>query len=193
MYAYLKGQFVNKTPSGVIIDINGVGYEVNISLYTFTKIEHETSGLLYTHLLVREDAHILYGFADLKEKELFLGLISVSGIGSATARLMLSYMKPDELVAAITQGDHKALERIKGIGKKTAERTVLELRDKLGKASSGPIVSLEQGSDLRQDALGALLALGIARNQAEPVVQKILSQQPSIGLEQLIKTVLKNL
>ncbi|AHF15209.1 Holliday junction branch migration protein RuvA [Niabella soli] len=195
MYAYLKGNFVYKTPSTVVVDVNGVGYEVNISLNTFSKIEHADAGLLFVHLLVREDAQLLYGFAEAKEKEIFLGLISVSGIGAGTARLMLSYMKPEEIITAITHGDAKALERIKGIGKKTAERAVLELKDKLGKAGTDLTIEPLQsaGSSLMQDALGALMALGINRAMGEGAIRKTMAQEPGIGLEQLIKKALKSL
>ena len=133
MIAYLKGDFVHKSPAMVQVEVNGVGYEVQISLNTYTKIQNLDKGILHTSLLIREDAHILYGFFDLAEKEIFMQLISVSGIGASTARVMLSYMKPDELAKAIITGDTKTLEGLKGIGKKTAERMVLELRDKLAK------------------------------------------------------------
>src|SRR5215218_4701763 len=133
MIAFLKGQFFHKTPSYVFVDVNGVGYEVQISLNTYSKIQDKSEGILQTHLIVREDAHILFGFFDLAEKEMFLQLITISGIGANTARVMLSYMKPDELSRAIIQGNVKLLESIKGIGRKTAERIVVELRDKLSK------------------------------------------------------------
>ena len=133
MIAYLKGDFVYKNPAMVHVDVNGVGYEVMISLNTYSKIQNLEKGVLYTHLLVREDAHILFGFFDAAEKEIFLLLLGVSGVGASTARVMLSYMKPNELARAIVMGDSKTLESIKGIGKKTAERIVLELRDKLAK------------------------------------------------------------
>src|SRR5437762_12116436 len=125
MIGYLKGDFLNKTPGSLLIDVNGVGYEVQISFNTYSKIQNLDKGQLYTSLLIREDAHILYGFFDMAEKEIFLQLINVSGIGASTARMMLSYMKPDELAKAIAKGDVLTLERIKGIGKKTAERIVV--------------------------------------------------------------------
>lgn len=195
MYAYLKGKFVSKTPSAVIVDVNGVGYEVNISLNTYSKIETLEEGLLFIHMIVREDAQLLYGFAEHKEKEIFLGLVSVSGIGAGTARLILSYMKPDEIVKAITYGDAKSLERIKGIGKKTAERAVLELKDKLGKLHIDLPVELPAAAvpSVRQDAVEALQALGIQRSQAEQSVQKILTREPELSLEQLVKKALKGI
>src|SRR5947208_354480 len=127
MIAFLKGTFAKKTPSYVHVDVKGVGYEVQISLNTYSRIQDMEEGVLQTHLIVREDAHILFGFFDLAEKEMFLQLIGISGIGANTARVMLSYMKPDELTRAIIQGNVKVLEGIKGIGKKTSERIVLEL------------------------------------------------------------------
>lgn len=193
MIAYLKGDFIQKTPAAVIVDVGGVGYEVNISLHTFSHIQSHEKGILFTHLLIREDAHILYGFADLKEKEMFLALISVSGIGAGTARIILSYMKPDELAAAIMRGDSQSLERIKGIGKKTAERAVLELKDKLGKKTISIDVPIQHEPSIRQDAIEALIALGIQRAHAETSVQRTLQDNPSTVLEDVIKQVLKNL
>lgn len=192
MIAYIKGKFTGKNPSTVIIDVNGMGYELHISLNTYSAILSLEEGLLFTHLLIREDAHLLYGFADVKEKDIFLALISVSGIGANTARLILSYMKPDEIVAAIVRGDSKSLEKIKGIGKKTAERAILELKDKIGKqTAAGTLVTVEQGSSIKQDALEALQALGINRSVAEQAVTKSLQAEPEIELEALIKKALK--
>ena len=195
MIAYLKGSFASISPSTLIIDVQGVGYEVSISLNTYSHIQHLEKGLLFTHLLVREDAHLLYGFADTKEKDIFLLLLSVSGIGANTARLMLSYMKPEEISSAILNGDSKALERIKGIGKKTAERTILELRDKIGKQFSDITMVSEKTvvSTIKQDAIEALLALGINRQLSEQSIAKILQEDPEVKLEDLIKRVLKRL
>lgn len=194
MIAYLKGDFVYKSPALVHVEVNGVGYEVQISLNTYTKIQARDKGVLYTSLLIREDAHILYGFFDLAEKELFQLLISVSGIGASTARVMLSYMKPDELSRSIMLGDTRALEGIKGIGKKTAERVVLELRDKLAKHPIESNISPMKNNTLHQDALNGLAALGIARPAAEQAVQKVLQAETStISIEELIKRALKSL
>jgi holliday junction DNA helicase RuvA len=193
MIAFLNGNFVKKTPSYMLIDVGGVGYEVQISLNTYTHIQDMEKGTVQTHLIVREDAHILFGFFDLAEKEMFLQLIAITGIGSNTARVMLSYMRPDELSRAIVQGNVKALESIKGIGKKTAERIVVELRDKLAKQ---PIdtdlnISTWKGNTLQADALNALIALGINRQAADQAVQKVLAQDPGIGVELLIKKALQ--
>ena len=193
MIAYLKGDFVYKSPSNVHVDVNGVGYEVHISLNTYSKIQGADKGILFTHLLVREDAHLLYGFFDQAEKELFQQLIGVSGIGASTARVMLSYMKPEELIRAITQGDTRTLEGVKGIGKKTAERVVLELRDKLSKISLESNISPLKNNTLRNDALNALTALGINRLAAEQALEKTLSAEPGLPVEELIKKALRTL
>ncbi len=193
MIAYLKGDFVQKTPAVVHIEVNGVGYEVQISLHTYSKIQGLEKGTLHTSLLVREDAHILYGFFDLAEKEMFQQLIAVSGIGASTARVMLSYMKPDELARAIVQADTRTLESIKGIGKKTAERIVVELRDRLAKHPLETNISPVKNNTLHADALNALTALGISRQAAEQAVQKTLTSEPQLSVEELIKKALRTL
>jgi holliday junction DNA helicase RuvA len=195
MIAFLTGSFARKTPSYVHMDVHGVGYEVQISLNTYSKIQDQESGTLQTHLIVREDAHLLFGFADEAEKSLFLQLIAISGIGANTARVMLSYMKPDELSRAIVQGNAKALESIKGIGRKTAERIVIELRDKLAKQplAADANISAWKSNSLGADALEALVALGISRQVADGAVQKVLQQDPNVGVELLIKKALQML
>jgi Holliday junction DNA helicase RuvA len=191
MIAFLKGSFVKKTPASLLIDVNGVGYEVNISLNTYSKIQDLEEGMLLTHLLVREDAHILFGFFDASEKEMFTQLLAVSGVGASTARVMLSYMKPDELSRAIIQGNAKLLETIKGIGRKTAERIVLELRDKLVKNPVEANISPWKGNTLQSDALNALIALGINRQAADGALQKVLQEHPELGVEAVIKKALQ--
>jgi Holliday junction DNA helicase RuvA len=193
MISFLKGSFVKKTPSYIQIDVNGVGYEVQISLNTYSRIQEMQEGTLQTHLIVREDAHLLFGFFDLAEKEMFLQLIAISGIGSNTARVMLSYMKPEELSRAIVQGNVKLLESVKGIGKKTAERIVVELRDKLAKQplDNSSNISAWKGNTLQSDALNALIALGINRQAADQAIQKVLEQDPAVGIELLIKKALQ--
>jgi Holliday junction DNA helicase RuvA len=194
MIAFVRGQFVYKTPAVVHVDVNGTGYELQISLNTYSNIQHLEKGLLYTHLHIREDAHILYGFSEVIEKELFLQLISVSGVGAATARMMLSSMKPGELIRAIVEGNTKLLESIKGIGKKSAERIVLELRDKMSKHN--PVTNLSPliNNTLEQDALNALITLGIPRNAAEQAIQRVIKADPGItAVEDIIKKALKTL
>jgi Holliday junction DNA helicase RuvA len=192
MIAFIRGNFVHKTPAIVHVEANGVGYELQISLNTYSRISNLEKGLLYTHLHIREDAHILYGFSEVAEKELFLQLISVSGVGAATARMMLSSMKPDEITRAIVQGNTTILESIKGIGKKSAERIVLELRDKLGKVRTDINISPLINNTLEQDALNALVTLGIGRAAGEQAVQRVLKAEPTLtAVEDIIKKALK--
>src|SRR5687768_1586170 len=194
MIAYLKGAFTRKTPAAVVVEVGGVGYEVQISLNTYSRIQDLEQGILQTHLLVREDAHILYGFYEGAEKEMFQMLIAVSGIGAGTARIMLSYLKPEELSRAIVQGNTRLLEGIKGIGKKTAERIVLELRDKLTKQpleQSEANISGWKGNSLQSDALNALIALGINRQAADAAIQKVLKGDGELGVEAVIKKALQ--
>jgi Holliday junction DNA helicase RuvA len=193
MIAYLKGEFAWKSPAVVHVDVQGVGYEVQITLHTYSKIQGLEHGTLYTSLLIREDAHILYGFFDIVEKEMFQQLIAVSGIGASTARVMLSYMKPEEVARAIVHGDTKTLESVKGIGKKTAERMVVELRDKLAKHPIDSNISPLKSNTLQQDALNALTALGISRQAAEQALQKTLTAEPHLTVEELIKKALRTL
>ena len=193
MIAYLKGEFIHKSPASVNVEVNGVGYEVQISLNTFSKIQHLEKGVLHTCLLIREDAHLLFGFFDLAEKEMFQQLISVSGIGASTARVMLSYMKPEELAKAIIQGDARTLEGIKGIGKKTAERMILELRDKLTKHPIESNISPMKNNTLHHDALNALMALGINRQAASQALEKTMAAESNLSVEELIKKALRTL
>lgn len=194
MIAFLRGDFVHKTPATVFIDVHGVGYEVLISLNTFSKIQHLEKGILQIYFHVREDAQILFGFFDKDEKEMFILLLSVSGVGASTARMMLSSMKPDEIARAILQGNTKQLESIKGIGRKSAERIILELRDKVGKtmheSNNSPLIN----NTLEQDALNALIALGIARTAAEMAIKKVMAADTgSDKVEDIIKKALKTL
>lgn len=193
MIAYLSGIFSYKSPAVVYVDVNGVGYEVNITLSTYSHIEKQEKGTLYTYLQIKEDGHTLYGFSNLAEKAMFVKLISISGVGAATARVMLSSLKPEEITRAIVQGESRVLEGIKGIGKKTAERIVLELKDKLGKNDGSTANSAFIHNTLEQDALIALQALGISRQQAESAVKKVLSGNETYNLEQLIKKALQSI
>jgi Holliday junction DNA helicase RuvA len=194
MIAFVRGQFAVKTPARVVVDVNGVGYDLQVSLHTYSAISNKESGLLFTYLHITENAHTLFGFAELAEKEMFLQLISVSGVGAATARMMLSGMKPEEIAKAIVQGNTRQLESIKGIGKKSAERLIVELRDKLGKhpIESASFVNGVQSQEA--DAVHALIALGIGRSMAEQAVKKTMSiAEGGHSLEDIIKTALKNL
>jgi Holliday junction DNA helicase RuvA len=194
MLAYLKGNFTLKTPTVVHVECHGIGYEVQVSLNTYSKIQNLTEGLLHTHLIIREDAHILYGFFDKTEKEVFQQLISVSGVGAATARVMLSSLQPNEIINAVVQGNENLLESVKGIGKKTAQRLVLELKDKLSKTATDANISTLNNNTLEQEALTALTALGIARNAAESAIKKALQSGSHLTrVEDLIKAALKSL
>ena len=192
MIAYLSGKFSYKNPAVVYVDVHGIGYEVNISLNTYAHIQHLEEGKLFTYLQIKEDAHTLYGFFDSLEKEMFILLISVSGVGAATARMMLSSMKPDEISNAILMKQTSILESVKGIGRKTAERLVLELKDKVSKISQTSTGNISVSNTFDQDALNALIALGISRPMAEQAIKKIKMTEPSINsLENLIKKALK--
>jgi Holliday junction DNA helicase RuvA len=192
MIAYISGKFAYKSPALVYMDVMGVGYEVNISLNTYSHIQHLTDGKLFTYMQVKEDSHTLFGFFDAMEKEMFVLLISVSGVGAATARMMLSNMKPQEITNAIVMNNALVLEGVKGIGKKTAQRLVLELKDKVSKLSTSTPGGQSVGNTLEQDALNALIALGISRPAGEQAIKKIVISEPSINsLEILIKKALK--
>ena len=194
MIAFVRGQFAVKKPARVVVDVNGVGYDLQISLNTYAAISNKDAGQLFTYLHITENAQTLFGFADIAEKELFLQLISVSGVGAATARMMLSGMKPDEIIRAIVQGNTRQLEGIKGIGKKSAERLIVELRDKLGKQSLESPLTPGFVAAPDTDAVHALVALGIGRAQAEQAIKKtMLSISADASLEEIIKQALKNL
>jgi Holliday junction DNA helicase RuvA len=195
MIAFVRGNFVAKSPAQVIVDVNGVGYELQISLNTYTAIANSSSGQLATYLHITENGQTLFGFYENREKDLFLQLIGVSGVGASTARMMLSGMKPDEIIKAIVQGNVKQLESIKGIGKKTAERLIVELKDKLGRVSSINLEAFaQQNNTIEIDALNALTSLGIGRPLAEAALKKALRNAPSDApLEELIRISLKNM
>lgn len=187
MIASLTGTYTLKTPSYVHMDVHGVGYEVQISLNTFAKIQDAHQGTLMTILQIKEDSHTLFGFADTTEKILFQQLINVNGVGASTARMMLSAMQPHELSNAIASGNTGALEKIKGIGRKSAERIILELRDKIVKSGMAqPSQGFAQHS-IKDEALQALIALGIPRASAESAIKKSTFNSTEDTLESLIK------
>lgn len=194
MIAYIEGKLTYKSPAMVHMDINGLGYEIQISLNTYSRIQDLDRCKLQTYLHIKEDAHTLYGFYDENEKALFLNLISVSGVGASTARMIISSMKPDEIRAAILTEDAKLLESVKGIGAKTAKRIILELKDKMGKSGPIPSSGPGEGNTRQIDALNALLALGIAKSAAEAAIRRVMRTFPADGdIELLIKEALKNL
>ncbi len=194
MIAFVRGHFAVKTPARVVVDVNGVGYDLQISLHTYSSISNKENGLLFTYLHITENAQTMYGFAELAEKEMFLQLISVSGVGASTARMMLSGMRPDEIARAIVQGNTRQLEGIKGIGKKSAERLIVELKDKLSKQNLDLSFGITGVQSVDSDAVNALIALGIGRIMAEQAVKKTMASIPENGsLEEIIKQALKNL
>jgi len=193
MITHLKGKLVEKNPTHVIIECAGVGYFVNISLNTFSNIKDEEGISLYTHLQVKEDSHTLFGFAEKSEREIFRLLLSVSGIGASIARTMLSALSPSQIRDAIANADVVTIQGIKGIGAKTAQRVILDLRDKILKVYDIDEVSINSNNTNKEEALSALEVLGFVRRQAEKVVDKAINQDPSLSAENIIKLALKNL
>ncbi|MBO8432720.1 MAG: Holliday junction branch migration protein RuvA [Bacteroidetes bacterium] len=196
MYAYLEGRITEQNPACVTVDCGGVGYEVNISLHTYTKIKDKERARLWIYQAVREDALTLFGFADKTEKELFLQLISVSGVGANTARVILSTLSPETTVKAILDGDAKRIQSVKGIGLKTAQRLIVDLRDKVGKigieaTGDGPF--LPALSEERQEAVAALVTLGFAKAAVEKIVDALLAKAPDMKTEDIIKQSLRML
>jgi holliday junction DNA helicase RuvA len=196
MIAFLKGRLAHLDPTHVIIDVNGVGYHANISLQTFSAIKEQENIMLFTHLSIREDAHVLFGFASEGERKLFQQLISVNGVGPSTAIVMLSYLNEQELKSAIVREDAVSLQAIKGIGGKTAQRVIIELRDKLKKESwedALPAISGGVHNTVKKEALSALLTLGLPRTVAEKSIDSVLKKSGNtITLEDLVKQALKN-
>lgn len=193
MIAHIQGRLVEKTPTDVVIECNGVGYHINISLHTFSLIPEGENLKLFTFLQVREDAHTLYGFIEKQERELFKLLISVSGVGANTARTMLSSLQPQQIIQAIASEDVALIQGVKGIGAKTAQRVFLDLKDKVIKIYKVDDVSQVLNNTNKEEALSALEVLGFNRKLAEKVVDKILKESPNASVEELIKLALKNL
>jgi holliday junction DNA helicase RuvA len=194
MYEYFQGKIVEKNPAYVVLDCNGIGYLLNISINTFDKMPNSGDCKLFAHQAIREDAHVLYGFADQDERLMFRDLISVSGVGAATARVMLSSISPADIQNCIIQGDVNRLKAVKGIGEKTAQRIIVDLKNKVGKENFGSATILPgTHNNLRNEALNALETLGFVRNAAEKAIDKIMRDEGnSISLEELVKKVLKN-
>jgi len=193
MIHHLKGQLIEKNPTYVVIECNGIGYSVNISLHTFSLISDSEAVSLYTHLQVKEDSHTLYGFAEKSEREIFRLLISVSGVGTNTARMMLSSLQPREVTEAIASGNVPTIQSVKGIGAKTAQRIILDLKDKVLKVLGDDEVFISQSNTNKEEALSALEILGYNRRQAGKVVEKILKEDPESTVESIIKLALKKL
>tara|TARA_R110000737_G_scaffold349853_1_gene387134 strand:- start:1775 stop:2371 length:597 start_codon:yes stop_codon:yes gene_type:complete len=196
MITYLKGKYIEKEPNHTVMEVNGIGYEIRISLNTFSQIKNLESGILQTHLQVKEDAHILFGFAEMQEKQRFLDLISINGVGPGTALMILSSLTPSEIHEAIVSEDVNLIQRVKGVGAKTAQRIILELKDKLKKEDvfeKSPSGTGVRSNSLRNEALSALLVLGFPKAQAEKNIDLIIKEKGGgVTLEELIRLALKN-
>jgi Holliday junction DNA helicase RuvA len=193
MIEYIKGAITQITPTFLTIESGGIGYFVNISINTFSKLEGKIDFKILIHEVIREDTHQLFGFADASEREIFRLLISVSGVGANTARMMLSSLSPGEIEKAILGSDVNLLKSVKGIGLKTAQRIIVDLKDKLGKhAGSGEIFAITDNTS-REEALSALVMLGFAKNAVSKVLDKIVREEKNLTVEDMIKRALKNL
>ena len=193
MITHLKGRLVEKTPTNIVIDCNGVGYFVHISLHTFSNLSDTESVKLFIHLQVREDSHTLFGFSTKVEREIFRLLISVSGVGASIARTMLSSLTPDQVKDAIAQNDFATIQSVKGIWSKTAQRVVFDLKDKILKVYSLDGVSVVSNNTNKNEALSALETLGFGRKQAEKICDSIVKNDANASVETIIKLALKNL
>jgi holliday junction DNA helicase RuvA len=191
MISHLQGKLVEKSPTQVVIECNGVGYDVNISLHTYSLLPDVDFIKLYIFFQVKEDAHTLFGFVEKSEREIFKYLLSVSGIGSSIARTMLSSLDPKQIINAIASGDVVTIQSIKGIGSKTAQRVILDLKEKMLKLYDIDEVSLVQNNTTRDEALSALEVLGFVRKTSEKVVEKLINDDPESSLETIIKKALK--
>lgn len=192
MYSFISGKVAEKNPAYVVVDNHGVGYLINITLNTFTAIGEQSEVKLYVHLAIREDAHVLYGFYTEEERSLFLQLITVSGVGCNTARLILSSLSVRETVDAISNNNTKAIQNVKGIGAKTAQRIIVDLHDKIAKLNISDGEKTPVGyNTLKEEALSALMVLGFNRTSIEKILDKLMSQMESPNVEQLIKEALR--
>jgi holliday junction DNA helicase RuvA len=193
MYEFIRGTVAGLNPASVVVETAGVGYMIHISLNTYSKINGKKEVHLLLHQAIREDAHLLYGFAEKRERDIFRNLISVSGVGAGTALMMLSSLNPDELTNAVVSGNIELLKGVKGIGIKTAQRIIIDLKDKFGKLPESSQFLLSPDNTLRNEALSALVMLGFAKKDAEKVVSKIIGEDPDATVERVIKTALKRL
>ena len=193
MYEYIQGEIDELNPAYLVLQCGGVGYALHISLNTFSGLQGSTSAKVYTHFIIREDAHLLYGFATTSERELFRNLLSVNGVGAATALMMLSSLSPDEIVVAIASENVGLLKSVKGIGIKTAQRIIIDLKDKVGKAALPEQILIPADNTIRNEALSALVMLGFARKDADAALGKVMKENPGITVEAVIKLTLKRL
>ena len=193
MIEYIKGKIAEASPTNAIIECYGIGYDVNISLTTYALLKEGDEAKLYIYEAIREDAHLLYGFINKRERELFTLLISVSGVGPNTARIILSSFTPDELEGVIASGNVGLLKNVKGIGTKTAERIIVDLKDKIKVGDSTFIIGTREGNEVQEETIAALVMLGYPQTAAKKVVQKLAKENPNYKVEELIKVALKAL
>ena len=193
MYDFIRGTIIERNPTSVVIEAGGVGYFINISLNTYSRLASKKEEILFVHQVVREDAHILYGFADKDERILFRNLISVNGVGASTAIMMLSSLNSEEIIAAVATENVTVLKGVKGIGAKTAQRIIIDLKDKLGKLHETDQILLSPDNTIRNEALSALVMLGFVKRDADRVISAILKEQPNASVESVIKQALKRL
>ena len=193
MITHLKGKLVEKSPTNVVIEVNGIGYWVNISLTTFSQMPDNENIKLFTHLQIKEDSHSLYGFYSKKERDIFRLLISVSGVGTSTARTMLSSLNPQQVVEAISSNNVSIVQSVKGIGSKTAQRLIIELRDKILKIYNLDETYANSNNTTREEALSALEVLGINKKSSERLVDNIIKENQDISVDEIIKETLKNI
>ena len=191
MYEYIEGEFVEKSPVHLIVQAGHMAYYIHISVNTYSQVGSLTSGRIYLHFVVREDAQILYGFAGREEREVFRLLLSVSGVGANTARLIHSSLSPKEVTQAILAGNVSVLQGIKGIGAKSAQRIIIDLKDKVGKGAGIDELFFSQDNTSREEALSALVALGFPKKSVEKILTRILSEQPELSVEEVVKAALK--
>jgi len=191
MYEFIEGEFVEKSPAHLIVQAGHLAYHIHISVLTYSQLSKLSSGRVYLHFVVREDAQILYGFGSREEREIFRMLISVSGVGANTARLILSSLSPDEITHAILSGNVAVLQGVKGIGAKSAQRIIVDLKDKVGIGAGIDELFLTQGNTSREEALSALVALGFPKKTVEKILTRILSEQPDLSSEEVVKAALK--
>lgn len=193
MIDYIKGQIITLNPACIVLETAGIGYFISISLNTFSMLEGKSDAQILIHEVIREDAHQLFGFADNRERELFRALISVSGVGANTARMVLSSLKPHDVEVAIIEADVNVLKSVKGIGLKTAQRIIIDLKDKLGKAAPSGEIFASADNTIREEALSALVMLGFVKSAVIKALDKIIREEKNLSVEGLIKRALKNL
>ena len=191
MYEFIEGDFVEKSPAHLVVSTGHLAYYIHISVLTYSTVSNLPGGRIYLHFVVREDVQMLYGFSTRSEREIFRLLISVSGVGANTARLILSSLTPDEITQAILAGNVAVLQGIKGIGAKSAQRIIIDLKDKVGKGAGIDELFFSQDNTSRDEALSALVALGFPKKTVEKTLARILSEQPELSVEEVVKAALK--